>query len=264
MLKGAIHTHSTYSDGEFTLSELREVFLAVGCEFVCLTDHAEFFDRDALEAYTAECQRLSDDQFRFIAGLEYSCERRMHILGLGVTSPVNTTDPQAVIRHIENCGGVSIIAHPMDSAFSWIESFDTLPTGIETWNSKYDGRYAPRPATFALLKRLQTREASLRAFYGQDLHWKNQYRGLFNIVRRQSPSREEILSAFKNGDYFALKDEMELPSSGDLPSELIESFRRKNNRSAQRRQLLKRAKKAMDRLGFKVPAPVKAQLRRIF
>ncbi|MCI0485923.1 MAG: PHP domain-containing protein [Blastocatellia bacterium] len=264
MLKGAIHTHSTYSDGEFTLSELREIFTAAGCDFVCLTDHAEFFDCDSLACYIAECRRLSDDRFRFIAGLEYSCERRMHVLGLGMTSLVDTTDPQEVIRHIERSGGVSIIAHPMESAFEWIESFDALPDGIETWNSKYDGRYAPRPSTFALLKGLQEREARLRAFYGQDLHWKNQYRGLFNVVRCATSSREDILNAFKSGDYFATKDNLELPSNGDLPAKLIESFRRKNDRSTQRRLFVKRVKKAMDRLGVRVPAPVKAHLRRIF
>jgi hypothetical protein len=32
-----------------------------------------------------------------------------------------------------------------------------LHRGIETWNSKYDGRYAPRSGTFALLQRLRQR-----------------------------------------------------------------------------------------------------------
>jgi hypothetical protein len=36
MFKGAMHIHSTYSDGEFTLPELREVFLAERCAFVCM------------------------------------------------------------------------------------------------------------------------------------------------------------------------------------------------------------------------------------
>ena len=54
MLKGAIHLHSTYSDGEFTLSELREVMISAGCDFVCMTDHAESFDDEKLEAYVRE------------------------------------------------------------------------------------------------------------------------------------------------------------------------------------------------------------------
>ncbi|HEY9232817.1 MAG TPA: PHP domain-containing protein, partial [Blastocatellia bacterium] len=93
MIKGAIHVHSTYSDGEFTLAELREVYAALGCRFVLMTDHAEDFDAARLTDYVAECERLSDEHFRFIAGLEFNCDRRMHVLGFGVTRLVATTDP---------------------------------------------------------------------------------------------------------------------------------------------------------------------------
>src|SRR5258708_1536120 len=104
MLKGVTHFHSTYSDGEFTLEELREIFTKSGFQFVCMTDHAEWFDREKVRAYIDECESLSDEEFRFIAGLEYECEQRMHILGYGVVSLVDTTAPQEVIRHIEGEG----------------------------------------------------------------------------------------------------------------------------------------------------------------
>src|SRR5262245_9182741 len=71
MFKGAVHIHSTYSDGEFTLAELRQVFRTAGCDFVCTTDHAEDFDENKLRAYADECTSLSDDHFRLVAGLEY-------------------------------------------------------------------------------------------------------------------------------------------------------------------------------------------------
>ncbi len=54
-----------------------------------------------------------------------------------------------------------------------------LPRGLETWNSKYDGRYAPRPGTFDLLLRVRERRPDMLAFFGQDLRWKQQFRGLF-------------------------------------------------------------------------------------
>lgn len=264
MLKGAIHIHSTYSDGEFTLTELREVYLKAGCDFICMTDHAEAFDPAKLAAYVDECRALSDDRFRFIAGLEYTCDNRMHVLGYGVTSLVTTTNPERVIRHIESEGGLSVIAHPMDSAFEWIESFKALPDGIETWNTKYDGRHAPRPATFGLLNRLQQRKPGMRAFYGQDMHWKKQPRALFNLIESSRFSREAVLAAFASGDYRATKGELELPSNGNLSEELLARFGSANKRTAQRRRLMKRAKKMIDRIGFTVPAPLKAQLRRIF
>jgi PHP domain len=264
MLKGAIHVHSTYSDGEFTLAELREVYEALGCRFVCMTDHAEYFDAARVADYLDECARLSDERFLFIAGLEFNCDQRMHVLGLGVTGLTEATDPQAVIRHIKRQSGLAVIAHPLDSAFGWIESFDELPHGIETWNSKYDGRSAPRPQTFALLGRLQQREPRLRAFYGQDMHWKRQHRGLLNSLQIARPTREAILTAFAGGDYVAVKGDIELPSSGALSAEQKASFSDVNGRYARRRQLIKRAKKLIDRVGLRVPAPLKAQLRRMF
>ena len=203
MLKGAMHVHSTYSDGEFTLAELRRVFLDEGCAFVCMTDHAEYFDPDKLRQYQDECQTLSDDQFLFVAGLEYSCEQRMHILGYGATQRVDSQDPETVIRHIDQLGAISVIAHPKTDFFEWIEKFETLPRGIETWNTKYDGRYAPRPETFALLQRLRARKPEMRAFYGQDLHWKKQFRGIFvqlDSASTSAPTKTQgILTALTNG-----------------------------------------------------------------
>lgn len=264
MMRGAIHVHSTYSDGEFTLAQLRDVYLSLGCRFVCMTDHAEAFDEAKLSRYRAECESLSDERFRFVAGLEFNCDRRMHVLGFGVTRRVETTDPQAVIRHIKAEGGLAVIAHPMDSAFEWIDTFDELPDGIETWNSKYDGRYAPRPQTFALLNRLQRRAPRMRAFYGQDLHWKRQHRGLLNDLQTASAARDDVLRAFVRGDYVAVKGELELPANGALSSELVARFGAANRRYARRRQLIKRTKKLIDRVGLRVPASLKAHLRRIF
>ena len=106
MLKVAIHCHSTYSDGEFTLAQLRDVFVGQGYDAVCMTDHAEWFDQTSFRNYLKECADLSDDRFCFVPGLEFECERRMHILGYGVTELVDSIDPQDVIRHIEKHNGI--------------------------------------------------------------------------------------------------------------------------------------------------------------
>jgi hypothetical protein len=264
MLKGALHAHSTYSDGEFTLPELREIFLSEGCSFLCMTDHAEYFDQQSIDRYVSECESLSDNAFRLVAGLEYRCERNMHILGYGGTKLTNSTDPQEVIRHISAQGAISVIAHPKDDFFPWIENFETLPLGIETWNAKYDGRYAPRPGTFALLQRLKQRAPKMRAFYGQDLHWKKQFRGLRVILNCDSVEPATILAALAAGEYTAQKDNLQLPSSGVLPEPLLEEFGRVQVRSHRMWRLLKRGKQTLDRLGVSVPESLKAQLRRIF
>jgi hypothetical protein len=264
MIKGAMHIHSTYSDGEFTLTELRQIFLAESCAFICMTDHAEYFNEDSLRLYRQECAALSDDKLRIVAGLEYDCERHMHILGYGASRLATTIAPQDVIRHIETQGAVSVIAHPKDEFFSWIESFDVLPQGIETWNSKYDGRYAPRPGTFALLQRLKLRKPGMHGFYGQDLHWKKQFRRLFVEVDSDSANPQAILAAVAAGKYSGRKDDLQLPSSGVLPEKLQVEFRRVHERSYRMWRFLKSGKNTLDRAGVRVPEFVKASLRRIF
>lgn len=264
MLKGAIHIHSTYSDGEFTLPELRALFIAEGCRFVCMTDHAEWLDEPSLAAYIRECAVLSDDKFRFVHGLEYECEQRMHILGYGAAKLASTQDPQQVIRHIDAQGAISVIAHPQETFFSWIETFDTLPAGIEAWNSKYDSRYAPRPGTFALQQRLQQRKPGILAFYGQDLHWKKQFHQLFVHLNCESNESTQILDALRRGEYTGVKANLSLPSSGKVPADLLAEFDRQHRKSDRMRNVFKSGKKALDRMGIKVPASVKAKLRGIF
>ena len=263
MLKVAIHCHSTYSDGELTLAQLRDVFIGQGYDAICLTDHAEWFDAMSLQKYLKECEELSDGQFCFVPGLEFECERRMHILGYGVRTLVDSIDPEAVIRHIEKHDGVSVIAHPGDSMFNWIESFDVLPHGIETWNTKYDGPLAPRPRTFQLLNRLQNRAPEMKAFYGVDLHWKKQYRGLFNLMDCSRGSAA-ILEALHAGNYQGVHESSKLPSSGLIPERVLAEFETLNEKYMRKQRIFKRVKKLSGSVGKNLPRPVKAQIRKWF
>jgi hypothetical protein len=263
MSKGALHIHSLYSDGEWSLAELRELYLHDGCRFACVTDHADAFDAERASAYVAECARLSDASFLFVPGLEFSCTDRMHIVGYGVTALTPEVDPIKVMEHISASGGVSVIAHPKDAHFAWIEQFERLPDGLEVWNSKYDGRYAPRPATFRLLERLRARRPDLRAFYGQDLHWQKQHRGLFVHLDTEAVSGASILDALRRGAFRGHKDGVWLPSDGAIPEALMKEMERAHRRSDQMRRVLKTVKRAADRLGLRLPSTVKAQARRV-
>jgi hypothetical protein len=263
MLTGALHIHSTWSDGELTLAALREALLAAGCAFACLTDHAEFFDAGRLTRYVREAEALSDDRFRFVPGLEFGRPGRMHVLGFGVTVLAAADDPQAVIRHIRAAGGVSVIAHPPEAAFAAIGAMAELPDGIEAWNSKYDGRYAPRPATFALIERLRVRRPALRAFYGQDLHWRTQYRGLVVAVGAPRADGDAILAALAAGEFCGRREGLVLPSDGRLPADLLARFGAAQRRCTRLRGVLTGAHALARRLGARVPAPLKAQVRRL-
>jgi len=264
MIQGAIHVHSTYSDGELTLAELREIYVSSGCSFICMNDHAEYFDENRLQAYRHECSMLSDEELQIIAGLEYRCEREMHITAYGVTGLTTLTDPQQVIRFIAGHDALAVIAHPKDEFFPWIESFETLPHGIETWNTKYDGRYAPRPGTFGLLQSLRGRNPAMMAFYGQDLHWKNQFRGLFVDVDASSSDPETVLACLRTGKFRGRKGTLELPSDGALSQELLAEFAGTHARSERMWRFVKSGKNVLARLGIHIPESAKSLLRKIF
>lgn len=263
-MRGVLHLHTVYSDGEFTLPALKDICRSANCAFACVTDHAESFDQEKLQKYIEECQALSDAKFCFIAGLEFECEQRMHVLGYGVAALAGTQDPQQVIHHIAKHGGISVIAHPKDAFFPWIEKFSQLPDGIEAWNTKYDGRYAPRPSTFALISRLQLRKPELRAFYGQDLHWRKQFRGLYVDAACATPEPKPVLAALAAGRFHGVVGGVELPASGSLAARALRRFERVHWRSEQFRRLAKGLKDLAARCGFGIPASIKTQLRRFF
>lgn len=261
-LRAAMHLHTTYSDGEFTMSELRDVCVAERCSVMLTADHADAVDQAAIERYRAEAQSLSTPAILVIPGLEFGCERRMHIVGYGCTTLTSSTDPQEVIRHIRDSGGVSVIAHPPTDHFPWIESFDELPDGVEAWNSKYDGRLAPRPETFALIRRLQERRPLLRAFYGIDLHWRRQSRKLLADIAATSRTREDVLEALREGRFVGRTPDWVLPSSGQLAPEMAERFGSLQAKSRRFRRMIGFLKRASGPLGRRIPAGLKSYLRR--
>jgi hypothetical protein len=263
-VKGALHVHTTFSDGEFSLEELRLMYTALGYRFACLTDHAESFDERKLTRYRAEADSLSDESFRFIPGLEFECPGRIHILGLGMTSLLTTREPYQVIRSIEEHGSISVIAHPRTKDFGRIEGLEYPPTGIEVWNSKYDGRYAPRIETFELLRRVRDRNPHVRAFYGQDLHFRKQYTGVHVELRNATLDSKSIISALREGRYVGRSADLHLTADGSLEPSVAKRFERLHRRSRQMRGLAGDTKGVLDSLGLSIPARLKTQLRRLF
>jgi hypothetical protein len=264
MISALLHAHSTYSDGEFTLTELRHVCERSGRQVLMLADHAEYFDAARVAQYVEECRALSDDTVQLVPGLEFGCDAGMHIVGYGVTALTQQRDPESVIAHIQAHAGVSVIAHPKDDHFARIEALTTVPLGVEAWNTKYDGRYAPRAQTFALIARMRARHPALLAFYGLDLHWRKQFRGLELWLDAASNRAPDVLAALKRGAFRARHGRLELDSRTTPPDFTLRRFRAVNWASRAMWRSLKALKRASGGLGDRVPAPIKAQLRRIF
>jgi predicted metal-dependent phosphoesterase TrpH len=263
MIPAAMHLHSTWSDGEFSLAELRERLQAEGFRAAFMADHADAFEPAAMPEYVAACAAHSDADFLFLAGTEFPCRDRMHIVGYGVTAPFASDVPDEVISHIRSHQGIAVIAHPRSDHFDQIEKLAVLPDGIEAWNTKYDGRAAPRPATFELIRRLRSR-ADVKAFFGLDLHWRHQYRGLLTHIDVDRLDAGEMLRALEGGAFHATCRELEFLPTAELDPSLAARFETEHARSHRLRRLLKGGKRFADRVGLRAPAALKAQLRRLF
>lgn len=269
----ALHLHSTWSDGEYTLEELRNVFAQAGCNIIAVTDHAESFSAEKLESYAAQCAGLSDERMVVVPSLEFACRDKMHILGYGVTRRYDSDEPEDILRHIANEGGVAVIAHPKNDFFDWIRRFEELPQGIEVWNSKYDGRKAPRPETFRLVTELRSRKPDLHGFFGIDLHWRKQFRSLHVQLLSGQPSarfdspqagRAALLDTLRAGHFVGVCRELRLPSSAELPEALLRKFEVRHRSYQRFRKALLTTKRIAESLGARAPAGLKAQLRRLF
>jgi len=261
-LVGVLHIHTTYSDGEFAPDELRRALLEEGCRFACLTDHAEDFDTAKAAAFRAECASLSDSEFLLLPGLEFECEDRFHVLGYGCTSLTTDRDAQRVIRHIQANGGVAVLAHPLEAHLAGLEGLAAL-NGIEVWNSKYDGRYAPRLTPFDAVRRVRATGRNLFGFYGLDLHWRTQFRGL--KIRLESDTLEgtALLAGLRAGEFAGVSRNLEFASNGQLSGKERAVLRLRHHASEGLRGFLRGGKRLAARLGIKVPGQLKSQLRRI-
>ena len=181
MLRGILHIHSTFSDGEETLERLAENLKGLGLQFMAVSDHAEVFDSDRMARYVQLCAALSTPKFLVIPGLEYASHAGLHILGYGVTERTRAKDPDGIVDGIHQAGGLVVLAHPPAGCINLITSVKHKFDGIEVWNGRYDGVHAPRPHSFQLLRRIRGVNPRVSAFGGVDLHKKEQLRKLITV-----------------------------------------------------------------------------------
>jgi hypothetical protein len=134
---GAIHIHSTYSDGTRPVSEIIEIAQQSGLDFMVLTDHFTLQPkRDGYEGW--------HDDLLVLVGYETADpEDNNHYLILDVDEEVSDgrSDPDEYLNGAKAAGGIGIIAHPDEERtnpkhrpYPWKrwETEDFI--GLEIWN----------------------------------------------------------------------------------------------------------------------------------
>lgn len=140
---GALHMHTTYSDGSGTVDELAQAAREAGLRWIIITDH------DTLEGQPFEGWR---NDVLVLIGHEITPDRN-HFLALNLDSVVDRELPtQLFVDTVYDRGGFGIIAHPdeqVKNQFKDIYRWDDWsvdgpthragkPVGIELWNLMSD------------------------------------------------------------------------------------------------------------------------------
>ncbi|MGE3843545.1 MAG: CehA/McbA family metallohydrolase [Vicinamibacterales bacterium] len=146
-LRGAVHVHSSRSDGSGSIDEIARAAARAGLDFVILTDHGDGTAPPFRPQYRAGVLCLD--------GVEISTNHG-HVLALGLpATPFPLAgDASAVVDDIHRFGGVAVAAHP-DSAKASLAWRDwSVPLdGFEWLNADSEWRDETR---LALLRAVTT------------------------------------------------------------------------------------------------------------
>jgi hypothetical protein len=133
---GAVHVHTTLSDGGGTPEEVAQAARRAGLGFVILTDHNNL-DAKPSEGY--------HDGVLVLVGTEISTTAG-HLLGLGIADPVFrfSGDERDALEDVHALGGLAFAAHPHSARadFRWTAWDLPGPWGLELLNGDSQWRAA--------------------------------------------------------------------------------------------------------------------------
>lgn len=212
LVKGILHVHSRFSyDGKNTLEEIARHAIARGYSFVGMAEHSDTLNQEIMSTYVKSCAEVSSSSLLIIPGIEFTCDNKLHLIGLGVRHYTDIKNPMDLARFIRQEGKLSIVAHPARYKYQIPSGLGDLIDGIEVWNAGYDGRFVPNSNSLRLWDRLRCSNGDLLAFGGQDLHRISNHIHIEISLFCDSLSEENIFAALKRGKfsisnpYFKLK-----------------------------------------------------------
>ena len=138
------HIHSTWSyDGKYSLEELRTIFKKYNFDGMFTTEHDKGFSRDKWNNYIDICEKLSDENFKIVPGMEYSDpENIIHVQTWGEHEFAGELLPtHEMLEKIKDQNVFIVWGHP--ELKNGVNTFDfdliNKIDAIEIWNRKADG-----------------------------------------------------------------------------------------------------------------------------
>ena len=215
-LRGITHVHTTFShDGEISIERLAEICTTKNLNFVLIAEHAQDLDLNLFARLVDNANRLSTNSTLLIPGLEYEGENDVHLLAFGVSSFI---DPGKKLIEIAGLvrkqGGLNVIAHPKRNRYFVPNDLVDWADGVEIWNSKMDGSFAPNAKSLSFLQSLRVRNAKVHGYAGLDLHWDKQKIMVFINIFGVHLQKEALFRALQNGNFTASNAFLNLEADG--------------------------------------------------
>jgi hypothetical protein len=198
--KGNLHTHTTRSDGRYSVEECRDAYKKMGYDFLCITDHRKYY-----EGYQSE-------DFIVLPGTEFhyhdeKTRKAFHITGININKEIQTDDtctPQYIIDQINEAGGIAVMAHP---AWSLLTHEDTMGLGgltaIEIYNTLSEA-YSCRGYSDTYIDVLASKGYIKNILAVDDTHFydKDAFQGWI-MVQSNELDGASITNAIKEGKYYS-------------------------------------------------------------
>ena len=134
---GAIHIHSTYSDGSGTVDEIIKTAQEVDLDYIVLTDH------NTLRAKNEGKEGWHGNTILLVGAEINDKQNQNHYLALGIEKTFSTRiSAKDYVSKVKEKGGIGFLAHPHEERSSmkehppypWTEWNTEDFTGIEIWN----------------------------------------------------------------------------------------------------------------------------------
>lgn len=198
-IKGLVHVHSNYSDGELSLKEIKKEAQRLGMSFVFLADHLPWIKRGrGLEEFQKECELLSDEKFLIVPGFEVETKEGYHILVYN--GKVFVEDGIPVQRLFEIFSVKEevflVLAHASQVEQRPSQEFLERIDAVEVWNAKYGSRYGPDIKSLKWLGGINS-----IAFAGSDAHSLFGLGKLWLNVEVKRLETKELIDSFKQNQF---------------------------------------------------------------
>ena len=198
-LKANLHTHSTVSDGIFTLEKLIELYSGAGYDILAFTDHRK----------ANRVSNLDGKGMTLLSGIElHPVGPRgitWHFLALGV--PEDFTDcselaPQDIVDRVNQSGAVCFVAHPYWCGLTSAEVMSlTGILGIEVYNAST--RYIGKEYNMQMWDETLDAGKNYTVLAVDDVHREAELFMGWTMIACSERSQEKILEAIRTGQFYS-------------------------------------------------------------